>query len=139
MKIANIGGAKAAMYELKNETYYLLFNGIALFALQDKFGTIDAIMDFLNSELNEEYINNLIDVAIILSEQGELARREIHLEPKEILSKDNFGNMTFIMPIDIMMLRNRCADAIVIGYSREVRDDDEEIDLGLLELQKKRN
>lgn len=42
------------------------------------------------------------------------------------------------MPHDIVLLRTTCMDAITLGYDQDLKNDDEEIDLGLLELQKKR-
>ena len=72
------------------------------------------------------------DVLEILARQGELARRAVGLEPREMLKRDGL-EFAITMPV-----RSACMDAIVVGTEREIPDDTDEIDLILVEQQKKR-
>lgn len=136
MKIANIGGAKAAIVEFRKKEYYFLFNGMALFALEDAFGNSE-YFDRITQKTAEGNAD-LISMSAILAMQGELARRELGLSPKEDITEKEFGTPLTLQPMDILALRNGCVEAVNLGYTREVKDEDEEVDLGLIELQKKR-
>lgn len=136
MRYANIGGAKAAIVNYRGEEHYFLFNGMGMFALEDMFGGKE-YLDRVN-ENSAEGLNTLVAVATVLSEQGELARREIGLDKKKIMSKADWGAPLMLQPRDIYSLRTGCIDAVNLGYMQEVSDGDEEVDLGLVELQKKR-
>ena len=40
-------------------------------------------------------------------------------------------------PVDVLELRRAMLEAVAHGYGREMREEEEEIDVGLAELQKK--
>lgn len=135
MKVANIGAARAALVIYRNAEFYFLFNGSALFAIRDRYSR-----DFhkLIIEDSEAGLEALLEISLILAEQGELARREIGLDKREIPAKEWWGTPTLLQPHAMNALRTGCTDAISLGYDREVTDKDEEIDLGLIELSKKK-
>jgi hypothetical protein len=137
MKIAHIGLAKAVAIEIAGNEHYLLYNGAAMFTINDKYGESEFWKKM--SENNADGLKTLIDVTVILAEQGELARRDIKLEPRKIITKKEIGSPVTMTPKRIFVLRQGCLDAINLGWEQEVPEDTEEIDLGLLELQKKRN
>lgn len=136
MKIASIGSARAAIVEHQGKTFYFMFNGLAMFALEDTFGGKEYLEKL--RENTAEGLSALLQVSAILAEQGELARREMGYTPTELPTQSNFGIPALLHPIDILTLRNGCIGAINLGYTREISNEDEEIDLGLIELQKKR-
>jgi hypothetical protein len=134
MKITNIGAARAVVFEYKNnEVYYLLFNGYALFEITDKYG--NDYMEKMTVD-GEESFNMILGILTILSKQGELARRAIGLEATETFEPVEIDLLT-ISPAEILAFKSICLDAITLGFRREITDKDEEIDLGLVELQKK--
>ncbi len=136
MKIVNIGGAKAVAAEYRGNRIYLLFNGEAMFALQDDYGS-----DFYAalSDLDRQGREKLLHIAYVLMEQGELARRAVGLDKRELPEESEWASPVFFQPHDIATLRAACMDAIQVGYTREVADKEDEIDVYMLEIQKKRD
>ena len=135
MKYVNIGSAKAAVLEYRGQNYCLLYNGFAMFEMIDTLGK-----DFIaNMSKNDaESINNLIEGIKILSDQGEAARRAVGLDPAPVFKDAEVIDPVFMGGGALLDLKNGCINAINLGNMREVTNEDEEIDLGLLELQKKR-
>lgn len=133
MKIVNLGGARAALFPYEGKDYYLLFNVPVLLAIEDEYGP--AYVDTLNVK-TEEGIRLMLRLVSLMSEQGELARREIGLDAREI--KPLSESLTLLQPAQRTELFNACITAHNIGNLRELADEDEEVDLGLIELQKKR-
>ncbi len=132
--IVNIGSAKAVAITFAEKKYYFLYNVAAMMAIQDEFETTDAL-PALNVVTPIER-ENVIRVCEILSEQGEAARRHMGLCESAALTRADILAVD-TLPIDMIKLYNACTKAANIGLSREVKDDDEEIDLVLLELKKK--
>lgn len=137
MKYANICGAPAAIVQYRGEQHCFLFNGYAMFALEDIFGgnTYHEKM----GERSAKGLDALLTVATTLAEQGELARRTAGYDHRKIMTKDDWGAPQMLQPADIFALKTGCLRSINLGFTQEVSDKDEEIDLGLLELQKKRS
>lgn len=112
--------------------YHLLFNGYAMFAAQEMFGA-RPIGEIVQDTTAEGFIN-LCHVFCLLAEQGELSRRYEGCDradtPKEELLQVQ------AMPYDVIEMRQGVLQALMRGYKREIEE--EETDLGLAELQKKR-
>ena len=70
--------------------------------------------------------------AAILAEQGELARRQMGYTPQPILEED--GVSAALAPADLARLKLAVTSAITLGYGREVEPENDEVDLGLAEL-----
>lgn len=116
--------------EIGGQEYYLLYNGAAMFAIDDGGNISDRLWD--TSAAGFDWICQAVAV---LAEQGELARRYMGYDKGPLLTADAVKALT--MPIDIIQLRQAVFRAVMAGYGREIKDDDQEIDLGLVELQKK--
>ena len=114
-----------------SKEYYLLYNGAALFAVQDHFDGKD-LADIGQVDTREGFAE-LAALIAILSEQGELARRYMGHEAGEILSAE--AVLTLANFADMVYLRHAVMQALLAGHQREIEG--EEIDLGLIELQKK--
>lgn len=112
---------------------YLLYNGAALFELQETHGDPQALIDALNDRSKKGF-EALCHIVAVLAEQGELMRRYIGHTPTEIPKESDLA--VAITPLDILALVPAASSAIIKGLSRE-ETEGEEIDLGLAELQKK--
>lgn len=120
-------------YRFGRQEYPLIFNGAAMFDTQEL--TDDSIIERV-SKPDREGFELLCKTAAILSEQAELCRRcEGHTPEKPL---DAARLMQMAMPTDILDMRAAVIDAIARGYRRELQNEDDEIDLGLMEIQKKR-
>ena len=70
--------------------------------------------------------------AAILAEQGELCRRSMGYEPEPLCSAEDIG--ATVAPTDLARLKLAVVSAITLGYGREIRPENDEVDLGLSEL-----
>lgn len=117
--------------ELFGAKYALCLNAAAMFEIEDQIGT-DAIEKA--GKTSSEGLDALSMMAAIMMEQGELVRRYMGYDPGKILSATAIRLM--LTPADVLVLREKVIRAYLRGFGREI-DQDDEIDLGLTELQKK--
>lgn len=110
--------------------YGLLYNANAFFDLKEKWG--DDIISLFFSKTKEGF-EALCDALSTMAMQDELTRRMNGYEKRKIPSKAYF--MLTIRPLDVPRHLEAAADAIMRGMAQETEE--EEVDTGLLELQKK--
>ncbi|WP_298030287.1 hypothetical protein [uncultured Dysosmobacter sp.] len=125
---------KTVKITLAGQDYYLTFNGVAMFALEDVFGGNNAYFE-KSAVPGREGFEAVCKAAAILAEQGELARRALGYDKGPIPTEEHL--MTCSAPVDLLRLRQANLAAIVAGYGREVESDGP-VDLELLELDRKR-
>ena len=119
--------------ELCGQHLYLLLNGQALFDLYDRFGTEGFLTDALEGSRKQNFEAVCYFLAE-LSEQGELWRRWQGLDRGKILPEAWFR--VHLAPRDVGRARTAILEAVRLGFAREA-EEPHDIDLGLLELQKK--
>lgn len=135
MKHTNIGLAKAVICEAFERENYLIFNGAAMYEFNGIWGNASNYFDKAGLK-NAEQIKELMRGFEIMARQGELARERQGYKKRELISADEAAFSA--TPKDLLSVQQACMDAVNLGYGRELTDEDEEIDLGLLEIQKKR-
>ena len=123
---------KAVKINLAGAERYLAFTGEAMFAIKDEFGGASELLSAMNADSREGYAATC-KAAAILAEQGELARRHMGYTPADIVDADEIASS----PSEYMTVKAAIPVAIALGYGREIKDEDEEVDLVLVELQKK--
>lgn len=122
---------KAVRIALAGRERYLAFTVEAMFQIEETFGGAQE----LNARLIENSRESFADAckaAAILAEQGELARRHMGYEPSPLLSAEDISATT--APAGLPALKSAIISAIMLGYGREVEPEDDEVDLGLAEL-----
>ncbi len=134
MKVIAIGGARGTSVVVNGTEYYFLYDGEAIFRIQDEFGP--GILPELSLK-EPGAANNILRVSEILSEQAVLKCKKYGINDAPLFKGEEFKE-TDVMPYMYLDLQKACTDAANIGFEREIQDGDEEIDLVLLELQKKR-
>lgn len=112
----------------------MTFNGAAMFEIEERFGGATKLLDELSD--GREGFDKLCQATAILAEQGELVRRHFGYEPGPMLTEETVRALA--TPKDIVLLRQAVINAVMQGYGREVTDDQEEVDLGLAELEQKK-
>ena len=121
---------KTAKVTLADATYYLAFDGEAMFTLRDDFGGTQLALEAIEQDTRESF-------AATLAERGELLRRRLGYDPGAIPEKDDF--LLMVRPFEIVTLKRAIMTAIELGYGREVTSPaDDEIDEGLAELNQKK-
>lgn len=123
---------KLVKYDLDNNTYYLCFNGTAMFEINELLGE-KRIIDLLTDNTAQSY-QLTCQVLSILSEQGEAVRRYLGYDTQKPLTVDEI--LSIASPVDMLLMKNAIMKAVAIGYGKEINEDDE-VDTGLIELQKK--
>ena len=125
---------KTVDFELAARTYHLLLNGAALFDAYDRFGDKGDLTDHI-AGTNRDSFDNTVWLLVKLCQQGEAWRRHNGEEPQPMLSTE--AALLFLGPLDVIRARAAIREAYALGFEREAPSEEEEIDLGLLELQKK--
>lgn len=125
---------KTIEFELNGQTYHLLMNAAALFDCYDKFGDKGGILDHIIGTTRESF-DATVWILVKLCQQGELLRRYQGEVPLPMLSVDEATKT--MSPLDLTRARAAIREAFFSGFDRETKSEEEEIDLGLLELQKK--
>ena len=123
-------------FEFNDRTYALSFTAEALFTVYDKFGyTADILGTTKVLEPTVEGWKNLCWLAALMASQGELPRRNRGEDPQPMLTVEEVQRTA--CPMDVIRMRAAIREAYFKGFERETASEEEEIDLGLLELQKK--
>lgn len=127
---------KTAKVTLADATYYLAFDGEAMFTLRDEYGGTQLALEAIEQDTRESFAATCA-IAAVLAERGELLRRRLGYDPGAIPEKDDF--LLMVRPFEIVTLKRAIMTAIELGYGREVTSPaDDEIDEGLAELNQKK-
>ena len=127
---------KTAKVTLADATYYLAFDGEAMFTLRDDFGGTQLALEAIEQDTRESFAATCA-IAAVLAERGELLRRRLGYDPGAIPEKDDF--LLMVRPFEIVTLKRAIMTAIELGYGREVTSPaDDEIDEGLAGLNQKK-
>lgn len=126
---------KAIKMQLAGKEYYLALTGTAKFAIDDLQGG-DSIINLIQPN-TKSALDILCNVAAILMEQGELARRFAGYDKSTYLSADAIKAL--LSPSEVVSLKLDVARALLLGYNREIEAEGNEkaVDIVLQELEKK--
>lgn len=128
---------KAAKITVAGTTYFLVMDGEAMFTIRDIYGGTRLMLEKMEQDTREGFLETC-NAAAILAERGELVRRRLGYEPGRIPERDDFALLT--QPYEIVPLKRAIANAIKLGYGREITaPGDDEVDEGLEELNQKKN
>lgn len=124
---------KTIPYRLNGRTYHLCMNGAALFDIYEKFGASGSVTDPIEGG-DKEAFRNTCWMLYKLSEQGELVRRyEGHDRQPYLLEGQLRATLS---PADVIGAKIAIKEAVAEGFRGEVtREEPEEVDLGLMELE----
>lgn len=126
---------KAAKMTVAGVTYYLIFDGEAMFTLRDIYGGTQLALETIEPDTRESFAETCA-IAALLAERGELLRRRLGYDSGTIPEKDDF--LHAVRPFEIVELKRAIMAAIELGYGREVTTPGDEIDEGLAELNQKK-
>lgn len=114
------------------DTYPFTYNGAAMFVSRERYGP--GVLNLLRED-TAAGILCLRDMAIIMAEQGELLRRYQGHTPEKCMPRRVIEG---IKPgLELLQLRAAVLEQIVSDSKRQVAMENEDVDLGLLELQEK--
>ena len=104
---------KTAKVTLADATYYLAFDGAAMFTLRDDFGGTHLALEAIEQDTRESFAATCA-IAAVLAERGELLRRRLGYDPGAIPEKDDF--LLMVRPFEIVTLKRAIMTAIELGY-----------------------
>ena len=127
---------KAITITIGGKTLYLTYTGEAMFGLREKYGEPTEMLEKMSGDTKESF-DITCDVIATLAEQGELVRRYYGHTPQDIVSFETIKLLT--QPKDIFTFKLIIPRVVTLGFSKEIiGDNDDEVDLGLLELNQKK-
>lgn len=107
-----------------------------MFDMTDKYGSIQKALDIIEKDGREGF-ETVRWFAVQMANDAELCRREAGYDPRPMLTEDAITPR--IKPLDYEILKGHVVNAIVLGYQRDLPEaQDEEVDLGLAELNAKK-
>ncbi|PWM75488.1 MAG: hypothetical protein DBX59_01845 [Bacillota bacterium] len=123
----------AVKITLAGRERYLAFTGAAMFDLREKYGgAVQNLVDAIKPDTREA-LAAAAEAAAILAEQGELVRRYMGHTPADTVTPEAIA--ATVAPLEIAPLKMAVVSAIELGYGRAIRPENDEVDLGLAELQ----
>lgn len=126
---------RCVKYKFCSRELWLMYNGAAMFDIYDKYPTLEELFEAVLKNTRES-ADKLFDVFLILAENGEAARKYIGYETAKLPDKAELAALS--AADDLGRMRDAVVNAISAGLGREVTHEDEEIDLGLEELEAKK-
>ncbi|MCM1026525.1 MAG: hypothetical protein NC432_08800 [Roseburia sp.] len=120
--------------EFNGREVYLAYTVGAMFRTNDLLKEDEQIMDLMDGQ-GEEGFARFCEAVSILAGCGRQIRESEGLpgaacpEPEELRACMN--------PVEYLRIRRAAMEAVLLGYGREVTDENEEIDLELAQLEKK--
>lgn len=126
---------RCVKYRFCSRELWLMYNGAAMFDIYDKYPTLEELFEAVLKNTRES-TDKLLDVFLILAENGEAARGYIGYETAKLPDKAELAALS--AADDLGRMRDAVVNAISAGLGREVTHEDEEVDLGLEELEAKK-
>ena len=123
---------RSVKFKYRGQEYILAATACALFTIYDEYGTGDIFAQTGCMEPSAMGWETACRIAAMLSEQGELQRRALGRDKGEILDADILFRTA--SPVDALNVREAIREALRLGFSREVvEDEDQEVNLVLRE------
>lgn len=120
-------------FEFNGGSYPLCMNAAALFDIYDQFGTERDLLEIISASTAEGF-SDLCWTLAKLNEQGVAVKRYMERSAEKPLSEIEWKIL--LSPQDAIKAKEKVTEAVIRAFSRNIPDD-EELDLGLLELEKK--
>lgn len=125
---------KTTEYTFGGVTYHLCMNGSALCDIYEKYGSKGFVTDIIRGTGKKSFEATCWMLAK-LAEQGELVRRYEGYTAQKMPAESMFRLM--LKPLDVVDAKKAIEAAVAEGFSRTEAPKQNEVDLGLLELEKK--
>lgn len=111
-------------FNFNGRTYALSFTADALFKCYDRFGVADDLLAASHAmEPTVDGWANCCWLAALMAAEGEYQRRHLGEDPQPFLKAEDLR--TGFMAADSIMLRRAVRAALIQGFEREIKDEDE--------------
>lgn len=106
-----------------------------MFDVNEKFGSVNTLFDLMQQNTRDGFEATKW-LVLRMANDGELCRRAEGYDAAPMLTNDDISAR--IRPVDFADLVAAATDAVRLGYQRENQDEDQEVDIGLEELNAKK-
>lgn len=125
---------KTVKAEFGEKELHLAYTVNAMFQINDLLTENEQVMDILGACSQEDF-KRFCEAVSILAQCGSQIREAEKLPASATPSATELGIR--LTPLEFVVIKKAAMDAVLLGYGREVKDEDEEIDLELANLEKK--
>ena len=115
---------------------FLNYSMEVMFSVGDKFGNIANALEAVEKS-SREGLEAVRWFACQMANDGELYRREMGYDKGKMYTEQDFSGR--MHPQEFSELRDAVVEAIAKGYQRELQNEEDEVDLGLAELNRKKD
>ena len=119
---------------INNKVYPLHYSIEVMFAVNEKYGSIQNALEILERDGRDSF-DALRFLAVAMQNDAELCRRAEGYDHAPMLEEKEISLR--MKPAAYLALKMAVSQAVSAGYKQEKKSEDEEVDLGLLELSKK--
>lgn len=119
---------------INNKVYPLHYSIEVMFAVNEKYGSIQNALEILERDGRDSF-DMLRYLAVAMQNDAELCRRAEGYDHAPMLEEKEISIR--MKPAAYLALKMAVSQAVSAGYKQEQKSEDEEVDLGLLELSKK--
>ncbi len=121
--------------EINGQERLLNYSIDVMFEMGERYGNIPKALEVITQD-DKEGFEAVRWFAVRMANDGELLRREEGLEKLPLLTDKDISSR--IHPMEFLALREAVIKAITLGYRRDIKPKNEEVDLGLAELNSKK-
>ena len=125
--------AKTVECRVQGRKVHLAYTLNAMFDINERLRERE-LMEVLGGNGRESY-PDFCAILRILAENGELCRRAQGYDVSPMLTEEDLA-ATNLTPKEYLDAKNQAIRAVLLGLGRELPQENEEIDLGLAELEK---
>ena len=121
------------LYKHGGKEYWLVYTADAYFEIKEQYGTEP--FDRLRADDRSGW-DCAVGCLLILAREGELCRRYMGYEPLPMLDEETIRRT--VLPDGVVNVKNAVAEAIFAGMRiANAKQDNQPVDIGLLEFEKK--
>lgn len=121
---------------INNKIYPLHYSIEVMFAVNEEYGSIQNALEILEKDGRDSF-DVLRFLTVAMANDAELCRRAEGYEPAPMIEESEISPR--MKPVEYLALKLAVSQAVNLAYRQEQKSEDEEVDLGLIELQKKEN
>lgn len=119
---------------INGKARYLHYSVEVMFAVNEKYGSIQNALEILERDTREGF-EVLRFLSVAMANDAELCRRAEGYDHLPMLEENDISLR--MKPVVYLALKMAISQTVGLGYKQELKSEDGEVDLGLLELQKK--
>jgi len=126
---------KMVKIELGGREVFLNYSMEVMFQVIEKYGAVKNALEKLEEDTREGFAVTK-HLALLMAHDGELVRRTAGYDHSPFLAEEDV--CVHMTPHEFSLFRESVVKAIAAGYGRETKSENEEVDVGLQQLQQKK-